>query len=277
MKFIKKSPVTLELEKIEKEEKWLEQRALSRTEPGWKEALTARIPPKMSENLQKAFCMAFRTIFEKGNLLIEKTYRRDELEKDFKVRDFSLDLKESRKEYKKLRIEAARRNLKNQAVSAAEGLGLGLLGVGLPDIAIFTAMLLRGVYETALYFGFSYDTPEERFFILCLLEASVSRGEQWAENNARVDRLIYTLVQKKELTVFAVNRNMDETAEVSLDFEGFGELTLAEHMVLNNDDMKAVNSPENPENVVPKKGTGVKDGVVILEPHSYNIVRFYTK
>ena len=63
----------------------------------------------------------------------------------------------------------------------------------------------------------------------------------------------------------------------SLDFEGFGELTLAEHMVLNNDDMKAVNSPENPENVVPKKGTGVKDGVVILEPHSYNIVRFYTK
>lgn len=66
--------------------------------------------------------------------------------------------------------------MKNQAVSAAEGLGLGLLGVGLPDIAIFTAMLLRGVYETALYFGFSYDTPEERFFILCLLEASVSRG-----------------------------------------------------------------------------------------------------
>ena len=106
MKFIKKSPVTLELEKIEKEEKRLEQRALSRTEPGWKEALTARIPTKMSENLQKAFCMAFRTIFEKGNPLIEKTYRRDELEKDFKVRDFSLDLKESRKEYKKLRTEA---------------------------------------------------------------------------------------------------------------------------------------------------------------------------
>ena len=27
---------------------------------------------------------------------------------------------------------------------------------------------------------------------------------------------------------------------------------------------------------MPKKGTGVKDGVVTLEPHSYNIVRFYT-
>ncbi|MGI5984198.1 MAG: EcsC family protein [Sakamotonia sp.] len=201
MKFIKKTPVILELEKIEKEEKRLEQRALSHTEPGWKAALAARIPPAVSENLQKAFCMAFRTIFEKGNPLIEKTYRRDELEKDFKVRDFSLDLKESRKEYKKLRTEAARRNLKKQAVSAAEGLGLGLLGVGLPDIAIFTAMLLRGVYETALYFGFSYDTPGERFFILCLLEASVSRGEQWAENNARVDRLIYTLVQRKERTI----------------------------------------------------------------------------
>lgn len=92
-----------------------------------------------------------------------------------------------------------------------------------------------------------------------------------------VDSSVVWNEEKKELTVFAVNRNMDETAEVSLDFEGFGELTLAEHMVLNNDDMKAVNSPENPENVVPKKGTGVKDGVVTLEPHSYNIVRFYTK
>lgn len=33
MKFIKKSPVTLELEKIEKEEKRLEQRALSVQSP----------------------------------------------------------------------------------------------------------------------------------------------------------------------------------------------------------------------------------------------------
>lgn len=71
MKFIKKSPVIPGAGENEKEEKRLEQRALSRTEPGWKEALTARIPPKMSENLQKAFCMAFRTIFEKGNPLIE--------------------------------------------------------------------------------------------------------------------------------------------------------------------------------------------------------------
>ena len=197
----RKTPLQKEKLLLEKQEKrYLEQRQ-KQNDSKLNKFLEDKVPDKLQETLEKAFCSAFRLIFLKGISVIEKTYKKEELEKDFKVRDFSLDLKESRKEYKKLRTEAARRNLKNQAVSAAEGLGLGLLGVGLPDIAIFTAMLLRGVYETALYFGFSYDTPEERFFILCLLEASVSRGEQWAENNARVDRLIYTLVQKKELTV----------------------------------------------------------------------------
>ena len=197
----RKTPLQKEKLLLEKQEKrYLEQRQ-KQNDSKLNKFLEDKVPDKLQETLEKAFCSAFRLIFLKGISVIEKTYKKEELEKDFKVRDFSLDLKESRKEYKELRTEAARRNLKNQAVSAAEGLGLGLLGVGLPDIAIFTAMLLRGVYETALYFGFSYDTPEERFFILCLLEASVSRGEQWAENNARVDRLIYTLVQKKELTV----------------------------------------------------------------------------
>ena len=92
-----------------------------------------------------------------------------------------------------------------------------------------------------------------------------------------VDSSVVWNEEKKELTVFIVNRHMEESAEVSLNLEGFGKLTPVEHMVLNHDDMKAVNSPENPENVVPKKGTGVVDGKVVLEPHSYNIVRFYTE
>lgn len=92
-----------------------------------------------------------------------------------------------------------------------------------------------------------------------------------------VDSSIVWNEEKKELTVFAVNRNMEDSMEVCLDLEGFGDLKLAEHMVLNHEDMKAVNSPEKPENIVPKKGAGVADGKVTLEPHSYNIVRFYTE
>ncbi len=80
--------------------------------------------------------------------------------------------------------------------------------------------------------------------------------------------------EKGELTVFAVNRNLREPVPVTLDLQGFGSLSLAEHKVLTNDDMKAVNSPENPENVVPKEGAGVENGRVELEPHSYNMLRF---
>ncbi len=80
--------------------------------------------------------------------------------------------------------------------------------------------------------------------------------------------------EEGELTVFAVNRNLKEAVPMTLDLQGFGKLSPVEHKVLTNDDMKAVNSPENPGNVVPKDGAGVENGRVELEPHSYNMLRF---
>ena len=32
---------------------------------------------------------------------------------------------------------------------------------GLPDIALFTGLMLKGVYEIALSYGFDYDDEEE--------------------------------------------------------------------------------------------------------------------
>lgn len=77
-----------------------------------------------------------------------------------------------------------------------------------------------------------------------------------------------------ELTVFAVNRHLEESAELSLNIEGFEGLSLIEHKVLNHEDLKAVNSPENPDVVKVTDGTGINEGVLSLEPHSYNMIRF---
>lgn len=38
-------------------------------------------------------------------------------------------------------------------ISGVEGVGLGLLGIGLPDIPLFTAVILKSVYEIALSYG----------------------------------------------------------------------------------------------------------------------------
>ena len=73
-----------------------------------------------------------------------------------------------------------------------------------------------------------------------------------------------------EVTVFAVNRSLEDSAEIeSIGFDG---LKLTSHTVLNCDDMKAVNSFENPENIVPAELP--VDGQLILPAHSWNVLRF---
>lgn len=82
--------------------------------------------------------------------------------------------------------------------------------------------------------------------------------------------------EANELVVFAVNRHMSEEMDLELSLEGFEVEEVLEHFVLNHDDMKMTNSPEQPENVVPHAGTATKEKVT-LEPHSYNMLRLKVK
>jgi hypothetical protein len=67
---------------------------------------------------------------------------------------------------------------RNLLFTGASGIGLGFLGIGMPDIALFTGTMLKGLYEIALHFGYDYDTPEEKYFILKLIETSLSYGRE---------------------------------------------------------------------------------------------------
>lgn len=75
-----------------------------------------------------------------------------------------------------------------------------------------------------------------------------------------------------EVTVFVVNRSMTDTVSLALEWEGFTVENVLEHKILNHDDMKAVNSVQNPENVAVHDGNATADNVS-LEPHSYNMLR----
>src|SRR5699024_9852646 len=133
---------------------------------------------------------AFSLIFEKGTVIIEKTYNKEEAEKDFQIRDFAVDLKGSRREFQKLKRDTIKGNAVSMLFTTAEGIILGSLGIGLPDIVIWVGTLLRGVYETALKYGFDYESPEEKMFILKMLEAAMSTGERWATLNLEIDSCI---------------------------------------------------------------------------------------
>jgi len=76
-----------------------------------------------------------------------------------------------------------------------------------------------------------------------------------------------------ELTVFAVNRSLDEAAELELDLSGFGRLRLIEHIKLNNEDLKAANTAEAPDRVTPSPSK-TEGMMAFLEKHSWNVLRF---
>ena len=82
--------------------------------------------------------------------------------------------------------------------------------------------------------------------------------------------------EKKELTIFAVNRTLDKNVEFSADIRSFGDSKLIGHLVLENNDLKAVNSSSE-EKVAPSTSSETKvDGgevTSVLHPASWNVIR----
>ena len=137
-----------------------------------------KIPEKLETTLDEAFYKAFLLIFEKGTGVIEKTFKAEELQLEFQVNDFRVDKKPTRHSLRKLEAAGRKSKLLNSAVTTVEGVGLGILGVGLPDIPVFLGMLLKGMYETAASYGYDYNKKEEQILILRMIAAALAEGAE---------------------------------------------------------------------------------------------------
>ena len=78
----------------------------------------------------------------------------------------------------------------NLMISSVEGIGLGLVGAGIPDIPLFIAMVLTSVYEVALSFGYEYESDEEKIFILKVIEAAMCDEEEFLRKNQELNDII---------------------------------------------------------------------------------------
>lgn len=181
--------VKAELRQTAKQELHLSANA-HKPDPKWKTTIEAKIPQKVRTTLEAAFVKAFGLIFSHGGGIIDKTTDRESLMTDHKVRDYAVKLRQSRGELKKVRKAADRSDLLSGTLTTFEGIGLGALGIGLPDIVLFTGMLLRGTYECAANYGIDSETPSERYFILKLMEAALSKNEAYDTADAEVNALL---------------------------------------------------------------------------------------
>ena len=184
------SALEKELAKIYKEEAKLRSQLQHQKPLPWKKSLEEKIPAKVRDGIQKGFQKAFEITFEKGNIVIDKTYNKEGKKQTFKVKDYAVDVKGGRRQLSSMKKDAQFGHALNTVLTSVEGIGLGVLGIGLPDIVLWVGMLLRGVYETALQYGFDYETPQEKLFILKLLETPMLSDRDWIIANREIDDMI---------------------------------------------------------------------------------------
>lgn len=173
-----------------REESFLVKHVMDKTTK-WMRLAQKKMPDTLQSTLESGFNKAFVMVFEKGAALIEKTYNKDKQESMFKENERAMDSQEfTAKSVKKFERQAKRTIYKNLAITSVEEVGMGLAGVGIPDIPIFVSVLLKSIYEIAISYGFSYTSEKEKLFILKIIEAALKSGDFLRKKNEEVDKLI---------------------------------------------------------------------------------------
>ena len=179
--------INREFAAVQRQEDKLMKTAVKAKVPGWKPALEQKVPAKVYEGLNSAFCKAFSLVFQYGRKILEMTFKKKNLSDNHAIRNAAFQIRGSRKDMKQMHKSAKRSSQLNIVLTTVEGIGLGALGVGMPDIVLFLTTVLRGVYETALHYGFDYESRFEQMLILKMMAASLSTGEDWFRRNKEVN------------------------------------------------------------------------------------------
>ncbi|WFR59940.1 alpha-N-arabinofuranosidase [Anaerocolumna sp. AGMB13025] len=83
--------------------------------------------------------------------------------------------------------------------------------------------------------------------------------------------------EEETLTIFALNKDLEDSMEVSCDLRQFKDYEVKEHIMLTHSDLKAINTEEQPDNVAPVhvKTTKVIDGnlQVVLNSKSFHVIK----
>lgn len=86
--------------------------------------------------------------------------------------------------------------------------------------------------------------------------------------------------EKEELTIFALNRSLEDSLTLECDVRSFSDYQIIEHTVLENENLKAVNTLEQQAVVPHNRGKAVLEGGNIIAPlakHSWNVIRLGLK
>ena len=198
---MKKSPIQKEWDNLIKKEQQYIKKHKKEKYSIINDKLEKVIPSGLQSKLDSAFMKGFELVFEKGKTIIEKTYDKKTYETDYEVNEYATTIKKDRKSIRKFTAKAKTTSAKNLLISGVEGIVLGAVGVGIPDIPVFIGVLLKSIYEIALSYGFEYESEEERNFILQLIYTAMYYGNDFEELDAKMNKLIFKLNQGEAVSI----------------------------------------------------------------------------
>ena len=200
------NPVEKELQRLEKQEQAFLNKYSDKSDSKINKMIEDKVPEKLQETLERSFAKAFNLIFEKGTGIIETTYKKEQIIEDYDINMYAAQRKNTKKEWRVFSKNAAGSSNRNLIVSGASGIGLGFLGIGIPDIVLFIGLQLKSIYEIALHNGYKYEDEQEKRFILLLFCGALSYGEQ----QKAIDDEINYFIEHNE---FAEQREMKSCIE----------------------------------------------------------------
>lgn len=151
--------------------------------------LEERVPSGLTETLHQAFFRAFSLLFEKGEGIVR--WAAGSTAGGGVPGAPLCGRPAGRPSVPAGLFQGCDRAGQGSVVQAGvQGVGLGLLGIGLPDIPLFTLTLLKTIRETAVSFGFAGTETDEQVWILRLIEASLSSGTELEERNRMLNQFI---------------------------------------------------------------------------------------
>jgi alpha-N-arabinofuranosidase len=111
-----------------------------------------------------------------------------------------------------------------------------------------------------------------------VLRATVETGSFTAGDETAAPLLVQSVLHDPEtgiITVFALNRSIEQDMELNVELRGFGARRLGEAFELHHEDLKAINRADAPDEVapVPHPRADCADGVLrtVLKPLSWNV------
>ncbi|MDQ2087177.1 alpha-N-arabinofuranosidase [Herbivorax sp. ANBcel31] len=133
-----------------------------------------------------------------------------------------------------------------------------------------------GAWRQTIFYPFFYTSNYANGTVLNTLVKSPKYDSKNYTDVPYLDAVVVQNDEKDEVVLLAVNKDLEEDMEVTCDMRQFEGYDVKKHVVLYHSDLKAVNTEEKPNNVVPAliSGASIDQGIfnVVLKKHSWNVV-----